>query len=144
MRYFVGSNHGRQIVVNLAKGEDIYESLCRVCREMNVKDAMIVSAIGSARRMRYHYVASTADDPENVYITVDKACEIGALQGLVLDGDVHAHVAFSDADGRAYSGHLESGCEVLYLLEVTMVELSELELKRYTDAFGVNYIDYRK
>ncbi|MGN0802203.1 MAG: PPC domain-containing DNA-binding protein [Candidatus Faecivicinus sp.] len=141
MRYFAGEGSGRKIVVNLSKGEDILEGIGAACREMNVKNAMIVSAIGSARKMRYHYVASTADDPENVFVTIDRACEIGAIQGLILDGDVHAHAAFSDAQGRAYNGHLEVGCEVLYLLEVSLVELGDLELKRYLDEYGVCYID---
>lgn len=144
MRYFAGPGNGKQIVVNLTKGEDIYESLCTVCQRLGIKDAMVVGGIGSARCMRYHYVASTADDPENIYASVDCACEIGAMQGLVLDGDVHVHVSFSDCEGNTYNGHLEPGCEVLYLLEVSMVELPGLALKRYADAYGINYIDRRE
>lgn len=142
MRYFTGAGGGRNIVVNLSKGEDILEGIGAACRAMNVRDAVIVGAVGSARKMRYHYVASTADDPENVFVTVDRACEIGALQGLILSGDVHVHAAFSDAAGRAYNGHLEPGCEVLYLLEVTLIELPDLRLKRYLDEYGVCYIDH--
>ena len=144
MKYFVGPGGGRQIVVNLAKGEDICEGIRAALGELGVRDAIIVGAVGSARKMRYHYVASAQDDPENVFVTVDMACEIGALQGLALDGDIHAHVAFSDAAGRAYNGHLEPGCEVLYLLEVAIIEMPGLALKRRKDAFGVSFIDWRQ
>ena len=143
MKSFLSEKPGRQVVVFLQKGEDIMLGVKQACEQMGIRDASINNAIGSASRMSYHYVASCADDPENIYVDVDKACEIGSIQGMVLDDDVHLHVAFSDRDGRAYNGHMEVGCKVLYLLEIQMTVLDGLELCRCKDEYGVNYIDRR-
>ncbi|MDD3334736.1 MAG: DNA-binding protein [Eubacteriales bacterium] len=143
MKCFFSEQPGRQAVIYLQKGEDIKEGVKQACDKLGIRDASINNAIGSASHMSYHYVASCADDPENIYVNIDKACEIGSIQGMVLDGDVHLHVAFSDKDGNAYNGHMESGCIVLYLLEINMTVLDGLALCRRSDDNGINYIDQR-
>jgi hypothetical protein len=44
---------------------------------------------------------------------------------------LHAVVADSE---KAYSGHLENGCRVLYLAEIVIMELKSMDLTRvYND-----------
>lgn len=143
MKRFVGCADMRGIVLHLGVGERIVESIELACRESGIRDAAVISAIGSARRMYFHRIESTADEPVNTFITIEDACEIGSIQGLILNGEAHLHVSFSDRN-HAYNGHLEPGSEVQYLLEVALVELRGLPLKRATDQYGVNIITERQ
>ena len=140
MRCFAEPAEGRHIVLSLDKGELILESIARACEDLGIRNAVVTSAIGSARKVVFHYIESTADDPVNTYVTIDEACEIGAIQGMVLDGVPHLHIAFSD-HSRAYNGHLEPGSEVQYLLEVALVEMKNMDLTRKKDVFWIDYID---
>ena len=45
----------------------------------------------------------------------------------------------SDSE-KTYTGHMEPGCEVQYLAELAILELSELNIKRASDEFGISYI----
>ena len=51
------------------------------------------------------------------------------MDGIVADGEPHFHMTFSDLD-KTYSGHLENGCEILYLAEIVLAEIKDLELVR--------------
>ncbi len=55
--------------------------------------------------------------------------ELASLQGLVVDGQPHFHMVVSDTES-AYTGHLENGTTVLYLTEITLLEVSGLSLAR--------------
>ncbi len=140
MRCFAEPAEGRHVVLSLDKGDLILESITKGCEELGIRNAVVTCAIGSARKVVFHRIESTADDPVNTYITVDEACEVGSIQGLVLDGVPHLHISFSDRT-HAYNGHLEPGSEVQYLLEVALTEMKNLNLTRKKDAFGIDYID---
>ncbi len=140
MKYFAEPAAGRYAVLSLGKGELILESIEKACRELGIRNAVVTSAIGSARKVVFHYIESTADDPVNTFVTIDEACEIGSIQGLVLSGEPHLHISFSDRS-RAYNGHLEPGSEVQYLLEVSLTEMKDMNLTRKADSFGISYID---
>ncbi|MCL6614258.1 MAG: DNA-binding protein, partial [Firmicutes bacterium] len=63
-----------------------------------------------------------------------------AIQGLIIDGQPHLHAVVSDRE-RAYAGHLENGCRVLYLAEIAAMELAGGEnLQRRPDERGINKI----
>ena len=140
MKYFTEPASGRYVVLSLAKGDLILESIEKACEELGIRNAVVTSAIGSARKVVFHYIGSTADDPVNTFVTIDEACEIGSIQGLVLNGEPHLHISFSDRS-RAYNGHLEPGSEVQYLLEVSLTEMKDMNLMRKADSFGISYID---
>ena len=62
-----------------------------------------------------------------------------ALQGFVLDGKAHFHMVVSDVEA-AYTGHLEPGTTVLYLGEVSLVELKGVSLCRKKDENNIGKI----
>ena len=63
------------------------------------------------------------------------------MQGIVLNGVPHIHMVCSAPGGETFVGHLEPGCQVQYLVELSFVEVTDMALTRYTDAFGIGYID---
>ncbi len=77
--------------------------------------------------------------PKEEYPTVRGPLELCSLQGTVTAGVPHLHIVCSDGEGT-YAGHLEKGCEVLYLAEVTLLEITGRPLRRERDENGLNLL----
>ncbi len=65
--------------------------------------------------------------PGNIFFGDQGPYDIIAVTGLVVDGDIHAHIAISDAE-RAVGGHLEEGCIVLTFAVVTLLEIPDARI----------------
>ncbi|HBR30335.1 MAG TPA: DUF296 domain-containing protein [Firmicutes bacterium] len=132
MRTFTGSGLGRVIVINLERGEKLLESIRNHLKEIGVENAILLSAIGSLQKVHFHRVLSLDEKPEDEFLVLEKPFEISAMQGIVASGEPHFHMVFSDLE-NTYSGHLEDETEVLYLVEITLVEIKDLRLVRNKD-----------
>ena len=86
-----------------------------------------------------HRVVGTGREPEDEFITLDKPMELASLQGVVLDGKAHFHMVVSDVE-QCYTGHLEPGSKVLYLGEVSLVELKGVSLCREKNEDNIGMI----
>jgi predicted DNA-binding protein with PD1-like motif len=62
-------------------------------------------------------------------LTVNAPMEVGSLIGSVIDGQAHFHIVAMAPD-TVYGGHMETGIEVMYHLELVMIELSNCDLER--------------
>lgn len=143
MKTHVGDRYGRHVIMQLTKGEQILESIERELRRLDIRCGILTSGIGSARKIVFHRIKTTGDDPVNEFVTLEAALEIGAMQGVIVDYVPHIHITFTDPSGGTISGHLEPGCEVQYLVELSIVELLGEDLTRKLDEFGITYIDVR-
>lgn len=139
MRTYYTDHIGKVILIHLNKGEDVLESVCSEIQRLGVKNGILVSAIGSLRKTRLHYIATTKDISENHFLTIENPIELGNAQGLIIDGVPHFHLTISDLE-RVYTGHMEPGCEVQYLAELAILELPEANLTREMDEFGIPYL----
>jgi len=120
---------GKVFTVYLERGELLLESLLAALERFGVKNAVLLGAIGSLQKVELHRVTSLSEKPEDEYITIDKPVEISSMQGLVLDGKAHMHMVVSSVE-EAYTGHLENGTQVLYLVEMTIAELTDCQAVR--------------
>ena len=110
------------IFLRLNPGDDILASLTEAAKKHNIKNAVILSGVGSARSHHYHVVASRNLPPGNEFTKDEKASDIVNINGLITDGRVHAHIIHSDIN-TAFGGHLESGVEVLTFAIITLAEV---------------------
>ena len=140
MRTYTTDQYGRTVIIHLGKGEPVLESLKQEIDRLGIRNGILLSAIGSLRRACLHVITNTEDLSVNRYITVENPIELGAAQGLIIDGEPHFHLTISEPGGL-YSGHMEPGCEVQYLAEFAILELPALEVTRRVDAYGISYID---
>lgn len=140
MRTYTTDQYGRTVIIHLGKGELVLESLKQEIDRLGIRNGILLSAIGSLRKASLHVISNTEDLSVNRYITVEKPIELGAAQGLIIDGEPHFHLNISEPDGL-YAGHMEPGCEVQYLAEFAILELPALELTRRSDEYGISYID---
>jgi uncharacterized protein len=104
---------------------DILAGLNKMVVEKNIKNAVILSGIGSVRGYQYHLVSNTTFPSKNIFIKNPTAPgEITNMSGYIINGKVHCHVTFTDSD-KTFGGHLEPGNEVFTFVIVTLGILNE-------------------
>jgi len=133
MEYFSTKEFGRAFVLRLDQGDMVLESINELVAKEGIKDAVVVSGIGTLDRCTLHMVMTTDYPPvEHFERWEDKPLELASLasiDGIIADGKPHLHAVVSDHE-KAYAGHLENGCRVLYLAEIVIVEVKSLDLVR--------------
>jgi predicted DNA-binding protein with PD1-like motif len=129
---FCKEGAGRLVVINLERGELLLESIRDTLAKYGIRDAVITSAIGSLSKVVLHRVTGFEPEPVDEFVTLEKPMELASLQGIVVDGHPHFHMVVSDLE-KAYTGHLEEGTTALYLVEISLLELKDVGLKRVPD-----------
>ena len=130
MESFSKNEIGQIFVLRLVPGDYILESIMDMIEKENIKDGVVISAIGTFSDCTLHMVTTTGFPPvEHFEEWKDKPLELASVQGIIADGTPHLHAVISDKD-KAYAGHLEKKCRVLYLAEIVIIEVKNLNLKR--------------
>ena len=136
MRGFMADGFGRAVVLNLERGEKLLESIKDQLSNRGIKNAVILSAIGSLQKAVFHRVTNMDDVPVDEFVTLEKPMELASLQGVVVDGEPHFHMVISDLE-NTYTGHLEEGTTVLYLVEITLAEITDINVLRKKEKHGI-------
>jgi predicted DNA-binding protein with PD1-like motif len=130
MKYRSTEKIGRVFVLSLESGDYVLESIRELVKKEKIRDAVVVSGIGTLDQYRIHYVTTTGFPPQNKFEHwKDKPLELANVNGIIANGEPHLHVVVSDSE-KAYAGHLEDGCRMLYIVELVIIELKGLNLKR--------------
>jgi predicted DNA-binding protein with PD1-like motif len=103
------------LVIRLQRGDEIMGSITQVCRENSIKNAVIMSMIGSLKGATYYdpvmnpKVKCGVSYADPIFLE----CPVQLLSGhgeVCHDEDgelcVHIHATFADSQGNAYGGHL--------------------------------------
>jgi hypothetical protein len=134
MEYFSTQQIGRTFVLRLDQGDMVLENINELIAKEGIKDAVVVSAIGTLDMCVLHMVTTTGYPAvEHFERWENKPLELSSIDGIIADGKPHLHAVVADSE-KAYSGHLENGCRVLYLAEIVIMELKSMDLTRvYND-----------
>src|ERR671920_78562 len=117
----------RFVALRLDPGEDVLLSLRGAVAEQGIRNAAILSGVGSLDRYHFHVVKTTNTPPGNSFVRGEGPFDILTVTGLVIDGEVHAHITFSNTE-VAMGGHLEESCRVLTFAVVVLVEALDADL----------------
>jgi uncharacterized protein len=117
----------RIVTLRLDPGEDVLLSLRAAVVEQRIRNAAILSGVGSLDRYHFHVVKTTNMPPGNTFVRGEGPFDILTVTGLVVNGEVHAHITFSNTE-LAMGGHLEEGCRVLTFAVVVMAEAVDVDL----------------
>ena len=120
------------VVIRLDRGEDLLRGVEQACVQVGISDGVILSACGSVLRYCIHMVDTRTFPPIDYFESKSGAYQIQGLQGILADGELHAHVILSNKYG-ALGGHLEEGCEVFTGVEIAMVVSEPGVLRRVRD-----------
>ncbi len=110
------------LIFNLYPGELLLETIIEYLKENQIKNSCVISGIGTLKRLSFHRILTTEENPKNEYITIEGPFELSSTQGLIINYEPHLHFVASDLK-TTYSGHLEYNSQVLYLAEFTLLIL---------------------
>ena len=124
----------RVVLVRFRNQADLLAGLEKQIKEQQIKNAVILSGFGSAIAAHYHVVSNRGFPSKNLFLeNPGLSADIVNVSGCVLNGRVHAHVEFADAD-KAFGGHLEPRTLVFTFAVVTLGVLSsDLDISRFDD-----------
>lgn len=129
------------VIVALRRGELILESLREVARQADIHSGVVMSGIGSVTRARIHTVMTNDYPPRDEFIDLPGPLEVVQFGGVIADYEPHIHISLWDQQFHYHGGHLEEGCEILALSEISIHRLSELRLaRRPIDASGIRHL----
>jgi len=106
-----------------------------------IQDGQVLVTAGSVSDCTYHYVTSTAVKPKDEFKTVKGPFEILNAGGIIAAGQPHIHITLSSAGKGAFGGHLEKGCRVLYLAEITILKYTGPQLTRRNNENGISLLE---
>lgn len=129
MRIFSAEKIGRVFVLSFDRGEKLLEGIKNAIDEAGIKNAVLLSAIGTLDKAVYHRITTTAEPPEDETLVLEGPIELSTVDGMIVNGEPHFHMVFTDLE-KTYSGHLEEGSTVLYLAELVLAEIKGLDIKR--------------
>lgn len=127
------------ITFRLKPGTDLEEGLLEACKRENIKNGVIVSAIGSLDGASFFDVVERADLKSGYGygepLTLRGPIELTGLSGLVCHDNtgavnLHVHISMSDRYGNAYGGHLAPGTKVLITVDAVIAEVSGVDMGR--------------
>ena len=120
---------GRIHILRVDPGEDLFESVQRFLDQVGVRQAVVLGGYGTLAAYHLHWVTHNRIPSETAFGRGYGGIEILAMNGLVVDGQAHIHVALSTPDG-AFGGHLEPGCVAYVLCEIFFAEVEGKTLSR--------------
>jgi uncharacterized protein len=118
----------------------LLESILDVIKQKKIEDGYVLIGAGSVQTCTYHYVTSTALKPVNAFKTVKGPFEILNAGGIIAAGETHIHITLASPEKGAFGGHLENGCRVLYLAEITILQFRGPALTRANNQNGVSLL----
>ncbi len=132
--YAITAHLQRIVILRFKYDTDLLAGLQREIREQKIRNAVILSAVGSVRNYQVHQVGNRNLPPKDVFVKNPTApADIIGMSGLVMDGRVHPHITLAN-DDKAFGGHLEPGTTVFTFAIVTLGVLDgNLNLSRLDD-----------
>jgi predicted DNA-binding protein with PD1-like motif len=130
----VTSQIKRVVLVRLKYNTDLLEGLQQAVKSEKIKNAVILSGVGSVTRYHVHAVSSTTLPAKLAYTERAAPMDLIAVNGYVLGGRIHAHITMTD-DQKAFGGHLHEGTTVFTFAIVALGVLDDnADLSRFDDS----------
>ena len=135
--YAVTGQFDRIVTLRLKYQADLLAGIEKIVKEQKIRNAVILSAVGSVRGYQVHQVSNRTFPSKNMFVADPTApADLIGMNGYVMDGRLHAHVTLAKPDG-AFGGHLEPGTTVFTFAIVTIgvmkdgVDFGRLDDKTY-------------
>ena len=114
-------------ILRVDPGEDLLLSVRQFLAESGLRQAVVMSGYGTLAAYSLHWVEHNHIPTNNLFRKGEGGIEILAMNGLVVDGKPHIHMALSNPGG-GFGGHMEEGCIAYVLCEIFFAELSGSDL----------------
>jgi len=125
----------RVIVVRMKQHTDLLAGLQKAVEKEKIKNAVILSGIGSLTTYHIHVVDNSTFPSKNVFFKDSIPVDLVSVNGYIFNGKVHTHINISD-ENLALGGHLEPGTAVFTFAIITIgVFTEEINLDRFDDKY---------
>jgi predicted DNA-binding protein with PD1-like motif len=135
--YAINSQFQRVVLLRFKFKTDLLAGIKEMVKQEKIKNAVILSGIGSVRSYSYHATTNREFPSMDTFVKNPNAsADIAGMNGYVIGGRVHAHITFANPD-KCFGGHLEPGTEVFAFAVVTLgvlddkIDLSRIDDKTY-------------
>ncbi len=135
--YAISGQFERVVVFRFKYQADLLAGINDLVKKEGIKNAVILSGIGSVRNYQVHAVSNRTFPSQNKYVQDRTApADIVSVNGYIIDGRVHAHMTMTTGDD-AFGGHLEPDTNVFTFAIITLgvfddsVDLSKVDDKTY-------------
>jgi hypothetical protein len=129
LRYFESKETG-VVVVQMEPGDMLLECLRDFLREADIHTGVLMTGIGSLSKAHIHTILTNVNPVEELYLHIDGPLEVTNFMGLIANYEPHVHITMCTPQMKFYGGHLEDGCQILTLSEITLLRVPDLRLAR--------------
>ncbi|HEY9076063.1 MAG TPA: PPC domain-containing DNA-binding protein [Anaerolineaceae bacterium] len=129
IRFFESPQTGI-VIVSMSAGDYLLEGISEVARSANIHSGVLMTGIGSLSFARIHAVVTNHPPYQDLYYDLEGPVEIVGFRGIIASFEPHIHISLMDKNGRMIGGHLEDGCSILTLSEISILRLPDLNLAR--------------
>ena len=126
---FDSFNLGKVHILRVDPGEDVLATIEHFISEAGLTQAVVLGGYGTLAAYHLHWVTHNRIPTDNLFRKGDGGIEILAMNGLVVDGQPHVHIALATPEG-GFGGHLEPGCVAYVVCEVFFAEIEGARLVR--------------
>src|ERR1035438_9979142 len=132
--YAIHGRFDRVLILRFKYDADLLAGIEKMVKQEKVRNAVILSAIGSVRNYQVHQVSNRVFPSKNTFVKDPSApADIIGMSGYIMNGTIHAHISLSNPD-KAFGGHLEPGTSVFTFAVVTLGILDDgTDLSRIDD-----------
>ena len=135
--YALNGHFDRVTILRFKYQTDLLAGMEKMVKEQHIRNAVILSAIGSVRNYQVHAV-SNRTFPSRDTFTKDATApaDIVGMNGYVINGQIHAHMTMATPE-KAFGGHLHADTKVFTFAIVTVgvlpdnLDLSKLDQANY-------------
>jgi predicted DNA-binding protein with PD1-like motif len=135
--YAIKGQFDRILILRFKFNSDLLAGLEKMVKQEKIRNAVILSGIGSVRGYHIHQVSNRDFPSKNMFVkNPTQPADVISMNGYIIDGRVHAHMTMATPD-KAFGGHLEPGTSVFTFVSVTLgimgdgVDLSKIDDKTY-------------
>jgi hypothetical protein len=135
--YAITGHFDRIVTLRFKYKADLLAGMQQMVKQQNIKNGVILSAIGSVRGYQIHEVTNRTLPSKDTFVKNPTApADLIGMTGYIINGRIHPHVTLANPD-RAFGGHLEPGTTVFTFAIVTIgvledgVDLSRVDDKTY-------------
>jgi predicted DNA-binding protein with PD1-like motif len=133
--HVVTTEFERVEIIRMRSGTDFLAGLNEAIKIKNIKNAVILTGIGSVTDYHFHVVSDKNLPPAEEFPKASVPKDLIAVQGYILNGRVHAHITLSD-ENSVIGGHVEPGTKALTFFIITIGVLP--------DDLDIEYLDNYK
>lgn len=116
-------------ILRVDPGEDVLASVEAFIAQAGLKQAVVLGGYGTLAAYHLHWVVHNRIPTENQFRKGQGGIEILAMNGLVVEGQAHIHIALATLEG-GFGGHLEPGCIAYVVCEIFFGEIEGTTLSR--------------